>query len=67
MLSDFKIKRMSRARSRPAPIARGVSPKAAKQALPLIRQSMPTVAEATRIVTNRESLSDEIGDYRPQD
>jgi hypothetical protein len=28
---------------------------------------MPAVAKATRIVTNRESLADEIGDYRPQD
>ena len=67
MLSDFKIKRMSRARSRPSPIARGVSPKAEEQALSLIRQSMPTVAEATRIVTNREALADEIHDYRAQD
>jgi hypothetical protein len=28
---------------------------------------MPAVAEATRIVTNRKALADEIGDYRPQD
>jgi hypothetical protein len=55
------------ARPAPAPVTRGVSPKAAEQALSLIRQSLPAVADATRIVTNREALADEIGDYRPQD
>jgi hypothetical protein len=49
------------------PVTRGVSPKAAEQALSLIRQSLPAVADATRIVTNREALADEMGDYRPQD
>ena len=55
------------ARPAPAPVTRGVSAKAAEQALSLIRQSLPAVADATRIVTNREALADEIGDYRPQD
>ena len=43
------------------------TPKTAQQALSLLRQSLPAVADATRLVTNREALAAEIDDYRPQD
>jgi len=53
--------------NQPSTINRGVTPKAAQEALALLRQSLPAVADATRIVTNRDALADEVDDYRPQD
>ncbi len=66
----LESKPLRRAAARPprqTVTARGVTPRAAQEALTLLRQTLPAVADATRLIPNRAALAAEINDYRPQD